>query len=316
MSTQNDSYSQNLSNIYPDFDEIEISTKTVIIKTNCLFHLKFLFENLPISNYTIVPKKRGRKKEIVIEDPNKNLEEGSIITIKFADSIKGANLKKSKKNENKKFFRNALSIVMKIDNKFINFKLPSKGKIQMTGIKTNDQAIKCMKYLFKYINKFDKNDCYTLTNPENTNIEIITNIVMTNIDFKLGFLINRQNLHNLFNRLDDTMSIFEPSYGYTGVNIKSSIEIDKDRELESYTYDTKNKNWTTNKITYSEYLDKLPETEKNKELNKKRYNSFMVFHSGSCIMSSINKDHNMKKSYCDFIKNIDKNRNELVEKLD
>jgi len=301
---------------YPDFDNIEISTKTVIIKTNCLFHLKFLYENLPVSKYILVPKKRGRKKEIIIEDPNKNLEEGSIITLKFFDKIKGVNLKKSKKDENKKFFRNALSIVMKIDGKFINFKLPSKGKIQMTGIKTNDQAIKCMKYLLKYINKFDTKDCYTLTNPEDKNIEIITNVVMTNIDFKLGFLINRQNLHNLFNKIDDNISIFEPSYGYTGVNIKSPIKIDKKRELDFYIYDTKDKSWKSKKITYGEYLDKLPNNERKKELEKKRYNSFMIFHSGSGIMSSINKDDNMKRSYCDFIDHIDKNKNILIEKLD
>ena len=226
---------------YPDFDSIEISTKTVIIQTNCLFQLKFLFENLPVSKYILIPKKRGRKKEIAIEDPNKNLDEGSIITLKYSNSIKGVNLKKSKKDENKKYFRNALSVVMKINNKFINFKLPSKGKIQMTGVKTNEQVLKCMKYLFKYMNKFDTNDCYKITNPDDKNIEIITKVVMTNIDFKLGFLINRQNLHNLFNSLDNTISIFEPSYGYTGVNIKCPTEINTDRELESYTYNTKDK---------------------------------------------------------------------------
>jgi len=301
---------------YPDFDSIEISTKTVIIQTNCLFQLKFLFENLPVSKYILIPKKRGRKKEIAIEDPNKNLDEGSIITLKYSNSIKGVNLKKSKKDENKKYFRNALSVVMKINNKFINFKLPSKGKIQMTGVKTNEQVLKCMKYLFKYMNKFDTNDCYKITNPDDKNIEIITKVVMTNIDFKLGFLINRQNLHNLFNSLDNTISIFEPSYGYTGVNIKCPTEINTDRELESYTYNTKDKSWSIKKITYGDYLDKLPAAEKKKELNKKRYNSFMIFHSGSGIMSSINKDDNMKKSYYDFINQIEKNKNNLVEKLD
>ena len=259
-----------MSKAYPNFDDIVISTKTVIIKTTCRFNLKFLFENLPVSKFIVIPKKRGRKKEMEIEeDPNKNLKEGSIITLKFFDSIRGVNLKKPKKDANKKFFRNALSIVIKIDDKFNNFKLPSKGKIQMTGVKKNEQVIKCLKYLWGYMEKFDKENCYTLENPEDENIEIIANVVMTNIDFKLGFLVNRQNLDELFNILDNSISIFEPSYGYTGVNIKVPFNMDYNRELECYNYNISEKTWQHKQIIFSEYLDKLTPKEKTKEIEKK-----------------------------------------------
>ncbi len=47
---------------FPEFDEIKVSTKTFIAMTNLTIDLKKLFEYLPITDYKVVPKKRGRKK--------------------------------------------------------------------------------------------------------------------------------------------------------------------------------------------------------------------------------------------------------------
>ena len=49
---------------FPEFDDIKVSTKTIIAKTNMTIDLRKLFDYLPITNYIVFPKKRGRKKKI------------------------------------------------------------------------------------------------------------------------------------------------------------------------------------------------------------------------------------------------------------
>ena len=48
-----------------------------------------------------------------------------------------------------------------------------------------------------------------------------------------------------------------------------------------------NNSWKEQLTTYSEYLEKLPEKEQIKKIEKDRYNTFLIFHSGRVIMSSV-----------------------------
>ena len=48
--------------VMPDFKNIQVSTKTVIAKTNARYDIQKLFESLPVTEYTVVKKKRGRKR--------------------------------------------------------------------------------------------------------------------------------------------------------------------------------------------------------------------------------------------------------------
>ena len=141
----------------------------------------------------MIQKKEDDKKKF-IEDPNKDLQEGSIITLKYQDVFRGVDLnaknKKKKTLTKKKFFRNALTVVMKIDDKLINFKISNNGKFQLTGVKKDEQAIKCIQYFWNKLKntKFSK---------ESISITFIN--VMTNIDFNVGFIINRENLDKHMN---------------------------------------------------------------------------------------------------------------------
>ena len=56
--------------IFPDFDSIKVSTKTFIVNTNMTLDIDKLFNFLPITDYTLVPKRRGRKKKDEPVDPN------------------------------------------------------------------------------------------------------------------------------------------------------------------------------------------------------------------------------------------------------
>ena len=49
--------------IFPKFNDIKVSTKTFIVMTNLTLNITELFEYLPITEYYVVPKRRGRKKK-------------------------------------------------------------------------------------------------------------------------------------------------------------------------------------------------------------------------------------------------------------
>jgi len=73
--------------------------------------------------------------------------------------------------------------------------------------------------------------------------------------------------------------------------------------------------WSSHKITYDDYLETLTQAERKKELEKKRYNTFLVFHSGNVIMSGAVKEF-MAAPYYRFLDIIKECRSEIEEKLD
>ena len=58
------------------------------------------------------------------------------------------------------------------------------------------------------------------------NFEAILVPAMRNIDFSLGFYVNREELDSYINEETEYTSLLETSFGYTGVNIK--IPMNKD----------------------------------------------------------------------------------------
>ena len=120
-----------VSKIQPIFETIDASTNTIIGITNWTIDVSKIYEKIPITDYVIIPKKRGRKKKEPEIDPNKDIKCGSIIKIGYKGTIRGVDLKKSKHYET---FRNSITVIMKIESKFINFKLSQNGKFQITII--------------------------------------------------------------------------------------------------------------------------------------------------------------------------------------
>ena len=297
---------------FPNFSDITVSTKTFTATTNLTIDIKKLFQFLPITEYIVIPKKRGRKKKGVQPNPNKNITPGSIITIKCEGEIRGVeiNPKKKKGGRNKKWFRNSITVVIILD-KPINFKVCRNGTFQMTGCKTHEHAESCVKHLWNYIR--DRKDLYTFTRSA-PNLEVLFIPSMRNIDFSLGFLVDRGKLNKYMSNLDKFHCLLETSFGYTGVNIKiplaSDISTMTIKKLKSNGDDWDEK-WTT----YKEYLELLGEKERAAKLKAKRYNTFLVFHSGNCIMSGLTKEF-MEPVYKYFTGLIREGYDEIEERLD
>lgn len=298
-----------MSLIIPDFDKLNPSTQTVIAVANLNINTEKLFEYLPITKYIVIPKKRGRKKKELIIDPNVGIKDGSIITLQMQDKIRGVELKKKNKNSNKrKYFRNALTIVMIIEGKMINFKISKNGKFQITGCKHVDQAKQCIKYTWDYI--FSNKEIYNFRGVEH--LRVIFLVVMTNIDFNIGFYINRENLDNYINKNTEYNSLLETSFGYTGVNIK--VPMTEDIFIDLNVLEYIEEKWKMSNISYQDYILSLDPKEQAKEKKKKRYNTFLVFHSGNVIMSGMIKKY-MEKTFYNFMKTIKNCEKIIKEKL-
>lgn len=326
--------------IFPTFDKIKVSTKTFIIMTNMIIDLDKFFRALPVTPYVVVPKRRGRKRKTVVVDPNKDIPTGSIITLEYKDEQRGVDLKKKKEKKKKKkrgnYFRNAVTIVIIINGKMLNIKVSRNGKFQMTGCKYNNQAEESVKYIWSYIKdhnqafkllKWDKiaeshkkNEKITWEYVEKDDSMIDTSPrmmfvpAMRNVDFSLGFCVDREKLDMYFNQSTPYRSLLETSFGYTGVNIKVPLKKDiSELMIEQMEY-IDNKWVKPGKVSYMEYIRLLEKKDQDKNLNKERFNTFLVFHSGKTILSSIHEDFS-RDTYYEFLDIIRKCHHIIEEKL-
>lgn len=289
------------------FEDIKVSTKTYIVNTNLLINIHKLFDLLDITEYIVLPKKRGRKKKGVVENPNKDIKYGSIISVKCEGKIKGVELKPKKTTS---FFRNSVTVVVIFD-KPVNFKVCRNGTFQITGAKNWGHAQECLKLIWNTIK--DEDDLFEFTRDSGRlNALIIPS--MRNIDFETGFFIDRDKLNKYMREQPALHCLLETSFGYTGVNIKIPIKEDrKNMDIQQITSDKSN-NLNVEYVKYIKYLEVLDEKERIRKENEEKYNTFLVFHSGKVIFSGLNKMF-MRDTYYDFIKMIHDGRKEIEEKL-
>ncbi|OUW95973.1 MAG: hypothetical protein CBD97_02155 [Pelagibacteraceae bacterium TMED237] len=307
---------------FPKFEDISVSTKTFTANTNLKIDIKNVFDKLEVTPYTVIQKKRGRKKRTETINPNQNIVPGSIITVKCEGEIKGVDLKpKKKNNKKKKWFRNSITVVIIFD-KIINFKICRNGTFQMTGCKNHNHAELCIKKIWEEIKNFPEH-LYEFTRPSlngDNKLEVLFIPSMRNIDFSLGFIVDREKLNKYMTdkamNSDDFHCLLETSFGYTGVNIKIPLTKDiRTMKIRKMSYE-KDGSWLYTNTNYNEYLNLLPsEKDKNNKLNDERYNTFLVFHSGKVIHSGLTFEF-MQDSYYFFLDVMREGFNYIEERLD
>lgn len=296
--------------VFPEFDDIKVSTKTFTASTNLNIQIDELYKTLPITPYVVVPKKRGRKKKCEQIEHNKTIKPGSIITVKYENEIRGVELKpkKTKTGKKKKWFRNSITVVIILD-KPINFKVCRNGTFQMTGCKSHEHADKCVKYIWEYIKNYST--IYSFT--RGTTLEAIFIPSMRNIDFSLGFIVDREKLNQYMCTQKEFHCLLETSFGYTGVNVK--VPLTKDiKTMQVKKIIEKDGEWQEVWTTYKEYLDILSPKERETKLQSERHNTFLVFHSGKVIMSGLTADF-MREVYYYFLSIIRASFNKIEERL-
>lgn len=286
------------------FEDYAVSTKTFIAYTNLVLDIDKLYGVLPITEYVVIQKKRGRKKKVQEENPNKDIQDGSIIKVQNGSNFRGV---EGKKNSRGKYFRNSMTFVIYIDGKLLNSKVSRNGKFQITGCKKDTQAERCIHYFWTYISKFKT--LYSFS--EGEHLKTVYDPVMYNIDFSLGFEVNRENLDKYINTNTEYYSILETTFGYTGVNIKIPVTTCADafkvKQIE-YVEGEQQTSYMTYDLFQSQYRE-----NRKKESNK--HNTFLVFQSGKVIMSGKSALF-MEGDYYRFINIIRDCYSEINNKLD
>ena len=293
-----------------EFEMHETSVKTFIVFMNIGVDIEAMYKKrvFEVTPYEIPQKRRGRKKKSNDGDDKPILEDGSIVHVNFRDEFYGIETGSSSA-----FFRNAMTVIMYVDNKFINFKVSQKkatlkGKLQMTGCKTNEQAKKCTYYFWKHL--CQHTDTYTLD--QGDIFTVYYECVMRNVGFSMGFKVDRQNLNDYINDCTNHISIFETTLGYAGVNIK--FNIDNLEELLDRTIIDKEE-FVKGRVIQSTISYRDLVSIMNIKRKKKRYVTFLVFQSGKVIMSG--GDANlMREPYYQFIDIITDARDEIEETID
>jgi len=297
--------------VFPNFEDIKVSTKTYTSISNIEIDINKLFDSIVTTSYIVQPKKRGRKKKGAHVDLNQDVPYGSIVTVKYEGQIKGVELKPKspKAKEKNSWFRNSITVVMILD-KPINFKVCRNGTQQMTGCKNWEHAEMCVKQMWMCIK--DKPDVFKYTRDEGSFSAMIIPS-MRNIDFDLGFNVDREKLSRYMNALENVYCLMETSFGYTGVNIK--IPLDESRNnMKTLSLNWIDENWKAEWKTYSDYLKLLNEKTRNLKNTEMRYNTFLVFHSGRVIFSGLTYNL-MKNTYYRFTKIIEDAFDLIEERL-
>lgn len=300
---------------FPEFDNIPVSTKTFVVATNITIDLAGLHKLIEVTPYVVIPKKRGRKKKDAVVDPNKNIKNGSFISLDYEGDIKGVNLKKKKAKVNTdgtitpKFFRNSMSVVIKLD-KLVNFKICKNGTFQLTGCKSRKHSEHCVELTWNILK--DAPNLYKFK--YGTQFSVMYVPSMRNIDFCVGFNVDREKLRYYMSTQYKNKCILEPSFGYTGLNIKFPLrENILDTPLVKKVWN--GNSWDKSIINYQDYLNTLAPKDAKSKLAKKRFHTFLVFQSGKVIMSGLKSEYK-KPIYDEFIGIIKKGFDEIEERLD
>lgn len=256
------------------------------------------------------------------------------------------------------YFLNQLTCVLSIGDKLLNIMIFN-NKYKIAGCKNIGQAQEAIAILWHYIKDVEEAVSYiknteklqgkaeenepefetikTILKRENVRPEFIFDIVMTNIDFFIGFPIDRVKLNKLMNnaKYKDIvkMSSFETT-GSTNVNIKFHCpKIEKFFNCMTITEDIKEnmyqemlgnknkKNGATilrkkieNTISIREVKKNIYNDSKTSKSSKAKTSTLLVFESSKTIGSA--KDYQtIEEVYNFFIDVVNKNRDLIEEKL-
>jgi len=293
-----------------DFGQLKVSTRTYLLVSNIKVNLSFMFDNFAVDEDVVLPKRRRRK----IEAPATEYPpSGTIVGAKFGWKIRGIDVKRRSKVAKNKSFRNSVSISMVCVDKILNLKFCSNGSIQCTGCRTDEQLDTAVRELWD-INR--RLGCYEFSRGDF--YEVLYVPVMRNVDFKIGFNVDREKLLNLIEgnpAYKDKMIV--SNYMYTDVNIK--IKIDRNIEdIQITKMRFKDGEWERQTTTYREYLSLLSERDREAKLSKEYYVTFMVFHSGTIILTAINEEYAREAFYyfLGFLNENKRNIREMISEAD
>lgn len=333
---------------YPNFKDLKVSTRTIEIYTNLNLDLPKLFNNLPIHKLDNIPLTKKKKRPDIkkIFAPV-----GSIIGIRmFRNSVynfRGVDTRPEKcliselrikrdkgelnSDEQKTLqnlesvhkknvldFQNQICIIMNVGTRTImknniEFTIPVnlnimtfRNGLKLVGCKTDAEVYTVIGILWGHINEIQ---CHRVT--DKFPPRFIIDPVMTNLDFQLGFKVNRRELNNILNDPKYSSIIFTSNFeptSHTNVKVRMKKYPPEGWEYNCliFPYEKEINKYELIKVSDNPYQD-----PKNKKKCSK-FHTFLIPRSSKVIVSgkylSLLEEH-----YNYFIHIVEENREKIEE---
>lgn len=267
-----------------DFSAIKVSTQTFIIHSNLdSINLSSLQEKIPLD---------VAYEDISDDEEECGIEFPRIITVSYKGKDRGKPKKRKKivTTEGKNFL-NCVSFTVQIDpNKNINVKLFNNGVFQLTGCKSYSHAQKALVTVWKAIQKTPTVFQYKQgTRFPDSYMECYVVSAMRNVDFRLGFEIDREALGAHINNNTD-YKIVPIIQGFMGVQLSIPIKSVSDMIIHKISFppDLGDEiEFLDEKMRYDAFWEIKP-TEKIKAQKEKSI-TIAVFQTGKVLISGIDE---------------------------
>jgi hypothetical protein len=238
-------------------------------------------------------------------DPEENPDEDVISIMYFCSRCQKSYFPHELKKIN--HFLNQITIVLSVGDQPLLNTMLFKDNLKFAGCKDMDDAVEALLILWQdYISKIP--GAWSLK-PGHTTPKFAFETVMRNVDFKLGFPIERYSLNVLMNKPEYAdriaMSQYE-STGHTNVNIKMFS-----KKPDNFEYDLLE---IPLDHTIAPFIYKTSKLEFKKVKPPKKYVTFIVFSSSETILSG-RYHENMKDMYEFFLQVVFDHRDEISEKI-
>ena len=200
-----------------------------------------------------------------------------LVHVLYKKREKGFKKKKKFKNATKNFL-NCISFTFNKDNKKVNLKVFRNGVVQLTGCKNFDhcklgillfwdliKSIKCIK-------NFNSLDLFLVS-------------VMRNVNFNLGFLVDREKLGKYIIERQSNYKISPVIGGFIGMQFV--VDLESIDDMPVYKFEIKKDGELIEKesISYKEFTDII------KVNNTKKNISIAIFQTGRVLISGIHEKY-------------------------
>ena len=183
--------------------------------------------------------------------------------------------KKRKEKPDPKNFLNCISLTFRSSCKKVNLKLFKNGVIQLTGCKGVDHSKSALLSFWKVVRKttlrhrFDYLECYLVS-------------VMRNINFNLGFPIDREKLGNYVVNNSNSYVISQVVGGFIGMRFVILVESIKDMPIYRIKIENEKDIEEGETVKYEEFLDRAHFSNSKNKASKK-YITVTIFQTGRVL---------------------------------
>lgn len=288
------------------FSSYKRYTTTFIAAINWQIDHVGLFEHIAIFPLASDPLAGGIKRSKV----KLNIPNGSILQVKYKDAFKKVHVRGygEKDISSQICFSNSTSVVMHID-KLIVLKIPSKGKIQITGCRTENQVYQAVHAIWKAIQQIKVHHPDVAKIPDGEVPRAVFHSVMNNINMDLGFRINKRKVHEFLYQKTE-FHIIPNDKKYAGVTAK--LEVEGIEKLPLVKHRFLNGKWYASTTTWDDYLSTLSPKDRKKEETSIKYQTFLIFYSGKVIQSGPRYEL-MEDVFVYFVNLMNKHRKQIED---